>query len=885
MLRHGRMARTMTEHTHGHPAGHTPGRPAVHSAGPATWWRAFRLLPDPVRVTTYVAVGLVLALVVAGLFALALVRRPLPQTGGEVEVPGLAATVTVLRDGSGVPRVYADTPTDLAMGQGYVTAQERFFQMDVRRRSASGTLAELVGEGALPGDRAARALGLRRVAERELALLSPDTRTFLEAYADGVNAYLADSAPSQLAVEYTLLGLDGADLAPPDWTAVDTLTWLKAYAWDLGGAAAATDEVDRVLAADAVGETRAAQLWPEPDPTVVPVVTGGAVVDGRFEPGATEGGTRNPQRVGALRRAGRALQALPTWGGRGTGVGSNAVVVSGDRTASGAPILAAEPHLATEVPGPWMQIGLHCREVGPSCPWDAAGFSLPGVPGIVQGHNAEVAWGMAAAQADVTDLVVERVRGDTVLVDGRWRPIRARTEIIGVAGADGEAIRVRSTAHGPLVSDVDPDLSATGEASPTARGVDPDEETAVAVQWVGLTPAPTLDGLLGLALAGDVDEARRAVADLAVPAVDVVLADRSGAVAVQVAGAVPVRKSGRDGTRPAAGWRSEDDWTGGTIPFAGLPFTTEPMDGVAVAANQPPVAADYPLELGAGWDAGQRASRLRDLLGADDLDVADVEAALGDDLSALAPLLLPSLLAIRLDEGYADDGQRLLRDWDLRQPADSAPAAYLNATWRELLAATFHDELPPAQWPDGGARWFEVVAGLLDRPDDPWWDDTGTERVEQRDDVLRAALLEAHDDLVRRQAQDPGRWTWGHHHRLRLTSPALVGDGAALELARRVVEPDTWQVGGGPGSVHTTAWDPALGFEVTTGPSMRMVVPLADWDDARWVALTGVSGHPTSEHYTDQTDLLVTGGSLPFLFTADAVAGAAEDELRLVPAP
>ena len=416
MLRHGRMARTMTDHT---PAD-SPRRRAP------TWWRAFRLLPDGVRVTTYVVAGLVLALVVAGLFALALVRRPLPQTSGEVEVAGLSAEVTVLRDGSGVPQVWADTPADLAMAQGYVTAQERFFQMDVRRRSASGTLAELVGEGALPGDRAARTLGLRRVAERELALLSPDTRTFLEAYADGVNAYLDDSSPSQLAVEYTLLGLDGADLAPPEWTAVDKLTWLKAYAWDLGGQAAATDEVDRVLSADAVGAPRAAQLWPDPDPTVEPVVTGGAVVDGRFDPGATEGGTRNPQRVGALVRTGRALDALPTWGGRGAGVGSNAVVVSGERTADGAPILAADPHLATEVPGPWMQIGLHCREVSAACPYDVAGFSLPGVPGIVQGHNAEVAWGMAAASADLTDLVVERTRaGAAGMPPSCWRAERA----------------------------------------------------------------------------------------------------------------------------------------------------------------------------------------------------------------------------------------------------------------------------------------------------------------------------------------------------------------------------------------------------------------------------------------------------------------------------
>lgn len=877
------MARTMSEDT--------------RAPLPLRWWRAFRGLPDTLRVSTYVAVGLVLALVVTALFATALVRRPLPQVSGDVEVPGLSASVTVLRDGAGVPHVYADTPADLALAQGYVTAQERFFQMDVRRRSASGTLAALVGEGAVMGDRVARTLGLRRVAARELGLLSPATRTFLEAYADGVNAYLAQSSPSQLAVEYTLLDLDGGDRAPADWTAVDTLTWLKAWGWDLGGAAAASDEVARVLTADAVGSSRAAALWPAAPGTVVPVVPAGAVVDGRFEPAATETTTRNPLRpapglqrgsVRALAAAGAALDALPPWAGRGPGAGSNAVVVSGERTSTGAAILAADPHLAAEVPGPWMQVGLHCREVGPACPWDVAGFSLPGVPGVVQGHNAEVAWGAAAAGPDTTDLVVERVRADRVLVGERWRPVRTRTETIEVAGGEDVVLEVRSTGHGPLLSDVDPDAAAAGAASNPALRVDLDEEVAVAVQWVGLRPAPALDGLLGLALADDVEQARDAAAELAVPALDVVLADRAGAVGVQVSGAVPVRKSGRDGTLPTAGWRPENDWTDDVLPAAALPFTTDPADGLVVASNQAPVGLGYPYLLGEGWDPGQRATRLRDLLLAEEQSVADVEEVQRDQVSTLAPVLVPALLGVALDEGYADDGQRLLEDWDLDQPADgpgSAAAAYLNATWRELLAATFHDELPPSTWPDGGPRWIQVVEALLAEPDDPWWDDVATERVEQRDDVLRAAMLEARDELVRRQAQDAERWTWGHQHLLRLTSPGLLGEGAALDLARRVVEPDPWPVGGGPGSVDTTSWDPVQGFEVTTGPSMRMVLSLADWDDSRWVSLTGVSGHPASDHYTDQTDLLVRGESLPFPFTPEAVAAAAEDELTLLPAP
>jgi penicillin amidase len=253
-----------------------------------------------------------------------------------------------------------------------------------------------------------------------------------------------------------------------------------------------------------------------------------------------------------------------------------------------------------------------------------------------------------------------------------------------------------------------------------------------------------------------------------------------------------------------------------------------------------------------------------------------------DDLNPMAPVLTPYLLDADLPGGYWSSGQRLLARWDFHQDPDSAAAAYYNVVWRNLLALTFHDELPEDAWPDGGDRWYAVVSRLLERPDDPWWDDVRTDGVrETRDDVLEQAMRDARDELTGREALDPHEWTWGHLHRLELRDPTLgeSGVGAVEWLVNR----GPWRVGGGSSTVDATGWDATEGYDVTTAPSMRMVVSLADLDDSRWVNLSGVSGHPFDSHYTDQTDLWAAGETLPWPSSSDAVHDAEEDTLTLEP--
>jgi penicillin amidase len=244
---------------------------------------------------------------------------------------------------------------------------------------------------------------------------------------------------------------------------------------------------------------------------------------------------------------------------------------------------------------------------------------------------------------------------------------------------------------------------------------------------------------------------------------------------------------------------------------------------------------------------------------------------------------VPLLLRVLLPSRYYADGQRLLAPWDYSQPADSAAAAYFNAVWSNLLRLTFHDEMRESQWPDGDSRWFAVVSRLLRQPANSFWDDRGTDVVETRDDILTQALTDARDEMTRLQARRPDSWEWGRMLRLDLHSQTLgeSGIGPVEWLFNR----DGWKVGGGGSIVNATGWDAGHGYEVTSAPSMRMVVSLADFDDSRWINLSGASGHAFHPHFTDQADLYVAGRTLPWAWSHDAVDAAGEDTLTLVPAP
>ncbi len=838
-----------------------------------------------------VAIVLVVALVATVVAAFVVVRRPLPQVSGTLEVAGLHDEVTVTRDARGVPTITAQDPHDLFLAQGYVAAQDRFFEMDYRRHVVAGRLSELVGqnEDALDADKVIRTFGWRRVAEAELAIIDPSTRDALEAYAAGVNAYLDGKAPSQIAVEYTVLGLQVHVEAPEPWEAVDSLAWLKAMAWDLRGNYDA--ELSRARVYASVRDVaKVDELFPAyPYDLNAPIVAAEDLTSATPASAAGELDLDDSGLQAAIDSANKALDAVPHLVGEGEGVGSNSWVVSGEHTESGAPILANDPHLGISAPGIWMQVGLRCAQVDDACPYDVSGFGFAGFPGVVIGHNADLAWGLTNLGADVTDFFVERVEGNaTVRGDGTAR-IRARTEVIKVNGGDDVTIVVRQSVHGPIVSDV-LDVDQVGDA-PMPDGTS-DRGYEVALAWTALAPGHTADAVLATATAKDASDIARVGRLLDVPSQNIVFATTDGHIGYQAPGRIPVRQTVRgavpsDGTWPRPGWDPAYDWQGYVDPEE-MPRALDPAEGFVVAANQAVTPQGVGPFLTDDWDYGYRAQRIRTVLSTaiargDRIDVADVNTLQNDQRSPYADVLVPWLLRIDIDDAFADDGQQLLRTWDHVASADSAAAAYFAAVWKTLLELTFADDLPDGELPNGGSRWLEVVRGLLDEPDSPWWDDRTTPGLlEGRDEVLYQAMVTARLTLTQQLGRDADEWRWGRLHTAAPEHPVL-GGSSVPGLVRSFVNPDPVEVGGGSSIVDATAWDASQGYGVTAAPSMRMVVDLGDLDSSTWVTLTGTSGHPASPHYADQLGAWAQGTTFPWPFSTAATQADAVDRLTLRP--
>jgi penicillin amidase len=814
-----------------------------------------------------VVLALVLA-VAAGAFVTWTVRRSFPQRDGVVSLPGLGGRVTVYRDEHGVPQLWADSADDLFLAQGYVHAQDRFWEMDFRRHVTAGRLSELFGPDQLDTDRFVRTLGWRRVAEQELPLLDDRTREYLQAYADGVNAYLAGRSGSQLSLEHGLLALTNRSYRVERWTPADSVAWLKAMAWDLRSNL--DEEYQRADLARKRGRDVVDQLWPGypygDHPTILPSA---ALPVATPQPAARAVPTWS--QLAALRAVHDAVDGLPELlGPHGSGLGSNSWVVAGSHTASGRPLLANDPHLGPSLPSVWTQMGLHCREVDAGCPFDVAGFTFSGMPGVVIGHNAHIAWGFTNLAPDVADLYLEKVDRDSYEYRGQQLPLQVRTETIRVAGEEPRRLRIRTTRHGPLLSDVSKGYRRLGQGD------------AVALRWTALTPGRTMDALFAMDRATGWDEMRAAAELFEVPAQNIVYADTTGHIGYQAPGRIPVRSSG-DGRWPARGWTGEQEWTG-YVPFDQLPSSLDPAEGYVVTANNAVVPPAYPVFLTDDWDSGYRADRIAELVAGlaarGDVTADDLSRVQGDTRNPMAPVLVPALQRVRAPE-RARDAARLLTDWDHQQQADSAAAAYYNAVWKNLLRVVFHDQLPKSAWPEGDGRWMQVVTGLLGDPTSTWWDDTTTARVETRDDALRTALGAAYDDLADRLGDDPSDWRWGSLHALPMESPTFGQSGIAP--VEKLVNRGLLDVGGGESTVDATGWSATGGYRTDWIPSMRMVVDLADLDRSTWVLHAGASGHAFHENYTDQADLWRDNARVPWPFTEPVVRHAAEHTLVLEP--
>ncbi|MGW8482540.1 penicillin acylase family protein [Microbacterium sp. NPDC055903] len=876
------------------------------TATPATPGR--RIGPLIGRIAFGVLAGILVIAVAAAFVVVWTIQRSFPQTGGALDLDGLQAEVTVQRDASGIPTITADSSHDLFFAQGFVHAQDRFFEMDFRRHVTAGRVAEMFGESQLETDMFLRTLGWRDVAEAEVEAMDETTLGYYQAYADGVNAYLADRGGAELSLEYAVLGIQNPGYEVEPWEPADSVAWLKAMAWDLR--TNIEDETARALLAASGDDADAAatqalleKLYPpypfDENPVIVPKISEVPEVstDTDAETAAYPTGDDEAEAAQAVhtvqwQEASSVIEAASMLvGDAGEGIGSNSWVVSGALTESGLPLLANDPHLGASLPSVWHQVQLRCSEVTEDCPFDAGGFSFSGLPGIVIGHNAQVAWGFTNLTTDVTDLYVERVQGDAYWRDGQLVPMEVREETIKVAGGDDVALTVRSTVHGPIISGLTDDFTGiaddpvvgAGEAVLPLEGAPeiPEGEYAVSLRWTALAPGTAATAIFALSTAQDFDDFRYAASLFDVPAQNLIYADVEGNIGYQTPGRLPIRGAG-DGWLPQPGWDSAYDWTG-FIPFEELPVSYNPASGYIVTANNAIVDDDYAYFLSRDWDDGYRAARIVDLIeqrsAAAPLTTDDMSAIQMDSEMWFGKRLATVMADVPVEDAGTRDAVDLLRSWDAQNAASSAGAAYANVLWSNLVQNVFANHAEPLPI-DGQARLFTVVSAMLDDPSDPLWTNEELD-VEGMDEMLALSAEQAYDELSARQGDVVERWNWGDLHAITLTSDTLGSSGIApIEL---LFNRGPYRVSGGASVVNATGWELGESYATTTVPSMRMVVDLADLDASTWIHLTGTSGHAFHAHYTDQTEDWAAGRQRAWAFSADAVDTAAVDTLVLQP--
>jgi penicillin amidase len=756
-------------------------------------------------------IGLLLAATLLGLYA----WRTLPQLDGAQHVDGLRGELRIERDAQGVPTIHAASREDAMFGLGFAHAQDRLWQLETHRRIGAGQLAEAFGEPALETDRFLRALGVRRAAQAQWEQASPAARAALEAYSAGINAYLAGSLKAR-PPEFVLLGLQ-----PQRWTPVDSLAWATMMAWDLGGNW--STELLRMRLALKMPVERINELLP-PYPGEQPLATADYAALFR---GLKVDGTLGRQ----------ALLTAPESGVEG--VGSNNWVLAGSRTESGKPLLANDPHLKLSAPSLWYLARLDAPG------FHVAGATMPGLPIVVLGQNDHIAWGFTNTAPDVQDLYLERLRpGDPTQYqtpDG-WAAFERTTEVIHVKGHPDVTVTVRSSRHGPVISDAGgPTEGLTGAPNAPAY--------ALAMRWTALDAdaGTAVDAGIGFNSARSVDEFIAASAGYIAPMQNMVVADTQGRIAMVAPGRVPVRGPEHDlkGLVPAPGWEARYDWVG-SVPAGETPREIDPPRGWIATANQRIVGPGYPHFLTSEWAVPYRQQRIEQLLAATPKHSIDsLRAIQRDELSLAALKLLPVLQRAASPHPLAAAAQRELASFDGTMAAERAAPLILSAWVRQLTQAVFSDELGAALYERQlGSRSFrEALEGVLARQDAWWCDDKATPAAETCAQQVDAAFTRALDELQQSQGSDVASWQWGRAHQARAEHRPFSKVKAlarAFEL-RAPVGGDTYTVNVSRVGLRPDATTGEL-YLAEHGPSLRALYDLGDPARSRFMQSSGQSG-------------------------------------------
>ncbi len=767
-------------------------------------------------------------------------RQSLPQIDGELKLAGLEHPVSVVRDKNAIPHIYAETKSDLYTAIGFVHAQDRLWQMEMNRRTAAGRLSEVLGEDALNTDKFLRTLGVYERARQSWDGLDADTKTMMTAYAKGVNAFI-DTNTKPLPPEFLMLGH-----TPEPWSEIDSLSWLKMMAWDLGGNW--RKEITRLKLLSRMTPEQIQEFYPpfRGDASIpLPDVTAlydGATFDKNNSPIAIE-------------------EKAP-------GLGSNNWVISGRLTKSGKPLLANDPHLGLSSPSLWYFVHM---SVGGK---NVVGVSMPSLPFITLGRNDNVAWGFTNTGPDVQDMYLERTNADNPDLydtpDG-VQSFHIRREVIHVKGAEPVVLDVRESRHGPIISDVMDDVKAILP-----------ENLSLAFRWTALDSDDTTPNAARQLLdVANWDQFITAMAQFAAPEQNIVYADTAGNIGYFAPAKVPVRKATNDamGLIPVPGWKAAYDW-GPYIAVEDLPRTFNPEQGYIATANAKIVNDDYPHHITTGWAPPYRTDRINQLI---ENRVPHSIESMGriqmDVRSKMAESNLPYLLPM-IEKSHPEIAGAL-SIWTRNMDKD-APEPLIFMAWHHKLTwAIYGDEVGDDMQNLHTNRPTFTHNVIADKDGQSrWCDDIRTDDVEDCATIAQHALNMAMDELSDDLGQNWKKWRWSDKHYARNTHMPFTNAPYLRGLFDQVVD-----VTGGPYTVNVTKTEPNRDdpLEARNGASYRALYDLSDLEKSRYIIPTGQSGNLVSPWYSTFTDKWATGAYIAIPTDKSEVMKEAIGELTLVP--
>ena len=792
-------------------------------------------MPKWIKVIIGLTVSFIIIFLVGGYFIGKMLKVSLPEYSGELKTSSIKNDIEIYRDSMAVPYIFAESDEDAAFALGYLHAQERLFTMDLIRRAGEGRLSEILGEKTIPFDKMFRTIGIKRNIDNNFNLYNPDVIKILKSYSDGVNLYIKE-AKGKYPVEFDVLGYD-----PYEWEPVHSLIIVRLLGWELN--MSWWVDFTFALIIQKFGEEKALEILPD-YPENAPYII-----------------QSDYKKVTALNSSliETDKQFRKFLGISGTHLGSNNWVVNSIKSASGKPIIANDPHLAFSAPGKFY------AAVIKSPGWNAAGVTIPGIPGIVIGKNDYISWTMTNVMNDDADFYIEKIdsSGKNYLVNNSWKELKIFKDTIKVKDADDYTYEIKETHRGPIISDIHPGTLLFSEEQIKMQ--------PISMQWLGNLFSDELNAFLNLNKAKNIYEVKNAMKDFSLPGQNFVVADIEGNIGYVLGARIPLRKSNNP-TLIFDGTTTENDWNG-FVPFDELPYLINPPHNFIATANNK-VLKSFKYHISNLWEPSSRIDRIMELMHAKDVHSKEDFMKYQMDVKSLyakqiTEYILDAFKGIQVQDQNLKKSLDLLSEWDYEMNSLSQAPSIYSSFLMNLLKNTYYDEMGKElynQFVFIANVPFRSILQILENPNSSWFNNLNTREKETRDMIIRKSLADALTELESNLGRNIANWQWGNIHKV-VFKHTFSGQAAVID---KFINIGPYAIGGDGTTLFNTEYpfsepNKEIGllnhepYENILGPQIRFIYDYDNPDEFYLILTTGQSGNIMSNHYSDMTNLWLDG--------------------------